>query len=482
MMNLCSSQQQQPIQFLTMMMIFNQIILPKKIYTMNTTASAPENNQVAIIHNSIEIFRSAPEVLKENQLKTQKALAVGGSVLDQWHQAWAIEDETERMEALSKADERSNTYLVNCGNAIKQQKDLRAAITQMMDNFKKMFTEAENEIDKAKPNTIPAKIQNNRDTYAQESFKITERKRQEAEREAAKKKDAIELRSNAEIRLFNKYSEYLLAQKTKIQNSFNAITLADFEDKSVKLKAYTPALKPEVITGFELGLYSSFHTKDEIAAFITEVTENKLDEFTSNYAAELTLLRDDLIDNLPSKKAELDEQKRLNDEAIEAERKANKEKDEAKKKQLQELADKAKADKEKAAQEKLDREREDAIRMQNESDAAKKQAEQEADIKKQGEQTMVMFEQEAIIAETASTAEVRQGYEIIVLHPVGYTQVFQLWFENEGKNLPVDKMGNTKLDQMKTWAEKYALKSNVKIDSKFLKYDESFKAVNRKAK
>ena len=141
-----------------------------------------------------------------------------------------------------------------------------------------------------------------------------------------------------------------------------------------------------------------------------------------------------------------------------------------------------KAQQEKAAEEQKAREEADAIRMQDEAAEARRKAEQDADIKKQGEQTMVMFEQEAAIAETASAAEVRQGYEIVVLHPVGYTQIFQLWFENEGKNLPVDKMGNTKLEQMKSWAEKYALKNDVKIESKFLKYEESFKAVNRKAK
>jgi hypothetical protein len=92
-----------------------------------------------------------------------------------------------------------------------------------------------------------------------------------------------------------------------------------------------------------------------------------------------------------------------------------------------------------------------------------------------------MFEQEAAVADV-SAPEARQGYEIIVLHQAGYVQIFQMWFENEGKNLPLDKMGGTKLEQMKAWAEKHAHKTGTKIEGKFLKYEESFKAVNRKAK
>ncbi|MBK7885520.1 MAG: hypothetical protein IPJ81_18275 [Chitinophagaceae bacterium] len=103
-------------------------------------------------------------------------------------------------------------------------------------------------------------------------------------------------------------------------------------------------------------------------------------------------------------------------------------------------------------------------------------------LKKQGDATMVMFEQEAATAEIDNRPEARQGYEITVLHPVGFTEIFAMWFEKEGKNLPIDKIGNTKLDQMKAWAEKHAFKTGTKIESKFIKYEESFKAVNRKAK
>lgn len=462
-----------------------------------------QNNQVAIIHNSIEIFRSAPEILKANQDKTQKALIVGEQILEQWNDAWTIENEDERLVALAAADERSNKYLVNCSNALSQEKEARAAITQMMDNFKKMFTEAENVIDKAKPNTTPAKVQSNRDTYAAEAYKINERRRIEAERIESKKKEEIELRSQAEVRLSNKYNDYLLERKTKLTTSFNAITLDTLDETTQKLTGYQPELKTDVIAAFSLGLYSSFHTQDEIKKIQDAVISAQTPDFASNYKAELSLLRDELVEKIPSKKAELVEQKRLADEAAaEAERqRIEKEKRDAEiaqanaeeRKRLEAEAERIRIENEKrneelrqqqqaAIAEQKRREEEEAARLLNEAEEAKRKAEQESEIKKQGDQTMAMFEKEASIAETTPTAEARQGYEIVVLHPVGYTQIFQLWFENEGKDLPVDKIGNTKMDQMKSWAEKYALKKDVKIESKFLKYEEVFKAVNRKAK
>ena len=136
-----------------------------------------------LIENSLEGFRSAPEILKTNQERTQKAVAVGNNILIAWQDAWAIADEDEKMKALAAVDERSNKYLVNCGTALKEEKELRSAITQLMDEFKKMFTSAENDIDKAKAGTVPARVQDQRNTYAKEAAAITERKRKEAERQ-----------------------------------------------------------------------------------------------------------------------------------------------------------------------------------------------------------------------------------------------------------------------------------------------------------
>lgn len=460
-----------------------------------------QDQQVAIINNSIELFRSAPEILKANQERSRKAISVGNSILAQWHEAWAIEDEEEKLQALAAVDERSNKYLVNCSTALKEEKEARAAITQMMDAFKKMFTEAESDLDRTKAGTVTNKVQNNRDTYVSEVANIQERKRKEAERIAAKAKEAVQIKHDLEIDLRNQYSAYLLRKKTAVTNAFNAITLDDFNEKAAGLKGYEPKFAFIIEGPYTSSCY--LHTNEELAAFATEVKEAVIPELQANYTAEMNLLKDELVDKLPSKLAELKEQKRLADEA-EAERKRQQEEEDrrqaaiakanaAEKARLEEEAriqrekdqqrmEQLRREQEKAMEEQRQREAEENARLAREAEEAKRQAELEAEAKKQAEQTMVMFEQEAMTAEVTPAPEARQGYEITVLHQAGYVQIFTLWFEKEGKNLPVDKLGNTKLDQMKAWAEKHAHKTGEKIESKFLRYDESYKAVNRKAK
>lgn len=461
------------------------------------------DNQIAVIEKSIEIFRSAPEVLKRNQERTSKALQVGNNILEQWAQAWEIENQEDKLKALAAADERSNTYLVNCNAANKQQKEVRAAITQMMDEFKKMFTAAENEIDRTKAGTVPNRVQQNRDDFAKEVARIQEAKRKEQERIAAKNREVIEIKAFAESESARLFTDSLLRAKQKMQNYFNNLQLATFADDAAQIRLYKPAFKPEMLQPAAMRMTTHYHSQEETAAIMNEAIQPLIAKYSSDYVAQMTELRDDLVAKIKSKHEELKEEKRLADEAEEL-RKQQEEAEAELKRNIEAAneADKDRLKKEGEEQGKRDAERMEQLRKQQEEqerlrqqrekeeeERLKKEAEEaqqkqllDIEAKKQGEHTLVMFEQEAALAETTEAPEARQGYEITVLHQAAYVQIFTLWFEKEGKNLPIDKIGNTKLDQMKAWAEKRAHKTGEKIDSKFLRYDETFKAVNKKAK
>lgn len=459
------------------------------------------STELQVINNSIEIFKSAPDVLLANQERTRKALQVGQSILSQWQEAFQIGDEEERLQVLQVVDERSNKFLVNCNNALKEQKELRASITQMMDNFKKMFTSAENDIDKTKAGSVPEQVQKNRDKYAHITHQIAERKRIEAEREAAKKQELINLKSKIEVSISNQFNDYLLKVKQRFVDNFNALKLDTFADDAHAIRIYEPnyseaafqKLQPE-------NIYLVNVTKEEYAGIVSEIKSNLFDGFKKDYTSQLTELKNDIVDKLKSKFDELTEERRIEVEAMEerkrqeeAERKRQEEiarANEAERKRLEAEAAEAKAkeaerlkeleaERKRQEDEKKKREEEERKRMEAEAAEARAKAEQEAEIKKQGEQTMLMFEQEAAMAEV-KTADARQGYEISVKHPAGYVQIFQYWFENAGKNLAIDKIGNTKLDQMKAFCEKQAHKTDEKIESKFIEYKPTFKAVNKK--
>jgi|GEM_PF-1957429 len=450
-----------------------------------------ENSQVAIIENSLEVLKTGPKILTDNQSRKDKALTVGRNILS------AIESNGMSPEI----DDRAMKYLANISTANKEMKESRAAVTQIMDQLKKMYTEVENELDTKKPGTIPAQIQSHRDQYAKDIAAEQERKRKEAERAAAKAKEAIEIKSQAEVTLSGIANDLLLSAKTRMNTAFNAITLATYQEKETNLRAYIP--KIDITCPSKLSVVISLHSVDETKALIEGVYEEKAGVLITSVNDQLSKFRDELIEKLPSKKAELVEAKRLADEAAaaaEAARIAEEQRQAeiakasaAQKKKLEEEAriareqeelKQAELKKQQAAAdaERKRREEEESARMAAEAEEARKKAEQEAEIKKQGDQTMVMFEQEAAIADTTPKPETREGYEITVLHPVGFTQIFALWFENEGKNLPVDKIGNTKLDQMKSWAEKQVHKNGTRIDSKFIKYEATYKAINKKAK
>lgn len=457
------------------------------------------DQQEQIIHNSIELFRSAPEILRKNQARSSKALQVGDDIISQWTSAWKIEDHDARMAALAEADERSNNYLVNCRNANKEEKEMRAAITQMMDAFRSMFTEAENQIDVTKKGSIPFSIQENRNKFATEVARIQEEKRRQAEIKAAKEMEAANIRAEMEIKYGNLYIDILARKKSGMMTYFNEMTLENFAEREENLKTIEFKLSL-VRSGFPSRL--TYHTDTELTAILDEIWNQRIGEFTANFNAEMSLLRDDLVTKLASKKNELVEAKRLVDEAeaariaadkAEAERQAaiakanaeEKAKLEAEAARAREEEQKRQADiakqQEQQAAEQRRREEEEQARLAAEAEDQRKQREQDAELRRQGEATMAMFEKETAVAEVAGP-DARQGFEIEVLHPVGYTQIFQLFFQEEGAKMPVDKLGNTKLDQMKAWCEKHAHKTGTKIESKFLKYNETFKAVNKKVK
>lgn len=441
--------------------------------------TATANNQVSIIENSVGVLKTAPEILLANQQRKDKALMVGRSILSK------IEEEGMSPEL----DDTAKQYLIKINTAGKELKESRAGVTQIMDALKKMYTEVEAEIDPKKDGTIPSKVQAERDKYAKQVAEETERKRKEAERAAAIAKAKIDLSASIEVMMNEYFNDFLLTQKQRFTSKFNSLELDSFADNAAAMRQYVPAYKREHFDAFGHYFFNESArvvpmvlSVNDVKEQLLIVTNGKYEGFADRYVSEMLAHKQDIVDKLSSKHNELQEQRRLEIEAADAARAAAAAQSKAEQEAAEKRQAELKAQQDAAAAEKIRREEEEAVRIAKEAADAQRLAEQEADIKKQGEQTMVMFEQEAAIAESTPAPEVRQGFEIVVLHPVGYTQIFALWFENEGKNLPVDKIGNTKLDQMKAWAEKHAHKTGTKIESKFIRYDETIKAINRKTK
>lgn len=457
---------------------------------MQQVAEQPKNELELFINNSIPLLKAAPEILVENEKTKTKALIVGNNII-----------EASKNGLTPELDERAMKYLANIETAKNKMKDQRSPITQIMDSLKKMYTTIEAELDIKNADSIPGKVQSIRNSYAKKVAQEREEKRLQEELNANKKQEEIKVASEVIIGFGKFFNEFLLNRKSLLNKKFNNLTLDGFKEKDAEFRQWQPEFKTEYVNGYEHNYRPIYISIERVKEIVSSNLPGLIEKASKEYVSEMLLLKNELVDKLESKHQELQEEHRLMIQRQEAEQKAKEE--EAKrqadiekanaeeKKRLEEearikkeeedkrLAD-LKAEQEKLAAEKARREKEEEERLAKEADEAQKKAELDAQLKMQGDQTMVMFEKEAALAETSEMPEARQGYEIEVLHPVGFTQIFAIWFERVGKDLPVDKLGNTKLDQMKAWAEKEAHKTGEKINSKFLKYEETFKAVNRK--
>lgn len=451
-------------------------------------------NEVSIYNNALETFRNGGEILAAHQGITSKALTAGSSIIAK------IDGNGGKLDA--DLDSLCNDYLVKVSKRKKELEEARKPITQMMDTVKKFFTAEEAKLDATSVTTVPYQIQQHRNRYAKEQAEVEKQRAAEAAKKAAKDREKVQIAATCETQLNTYFNDCLLKHKQQMQNGFNAITLENFEEKVSKLNALSCIYKQEHYAAFSASIIPVYHTQDELAEIVSDISSDKFPAFATRFTQEVEELKQQLTDRLPSKKAELEaiaaaEKARVEEEvrAQKAERLRQEEIAKAEGEKKKQLEEKARQDREaeqkrlaeqeaerkRLEEERVERERQEHARITAEAEEARLKAQQEVELRKAAGDTMVMFDQEAALAEGVAAPEVRQGFDINVQHAAGYVQIFQFWFENEGKKLPLDKMGNTKLDQMKAWCEKHAHKTGEVIDSKFLNYEPTYKAVNRKA-
>lgn len=424
---------------------------------METTLAPEINNQLAVIERSVTVLNNAGQILQSNKERAGKALNVGRRLLEQI-QAGGMTPEL---------DAKAMEYLAKINKALPEIKEYRAEVTQIMDELKKMYTGVENEIDPKKEGTVPFQVQAHRNQYVKDKAEQERKRREQEEQKAAKAQATIDLKASMATMIMNAFLNMLTSAKNKLLSHFNGVTLETYDEIFAKLRDYKPLYSTEKHASFACQPPSPYHSADEVASLAKEVRDAQYIDLAKRYKEEMEAQRDELLDKLPSKKSELLEQKRLAEEL-----KATKDKEAkaALKKQQEEQA---------AAQRK--REEEEQVRLIQEQADAQKLAEQQIEMNKQGEQTMVMFETEAALADSQEKPEAREGYEISVTHQAGYVQLFTLWFQSAGKELPMDKIEKTSLGQIKTWCEKHAHKTGEKIESKFISYNPTYRAINKRA-
>jgi hypothetical protein len=474
-------------------------------------------NQIAVINNSMEVFKTAPEILLNHQARVSKAMTVADDIIKQWEETLAIPDPEARFAQLNTWDVRANKFLANCGAASVEMKSARSAITQLMDMLREMYTKEENTLDPKKGEKIMV-IQASRNNYAKLALAESERKKKEAADKAAKEKEEVEIRTSITATISQKLIDNLADKKLKMSQSFNNITLENFAEKSVNLRSLDPVF-PTTFIG-EIRNQISFrwfrHSEAELAAISNaEFEVYDFDGFQKKYVTELVEFKQSLIDRLPSKKAELDEAKRVADK-LEQDRKEELERQQVAEKKRQEailkaneeerdrLQKQAEIDREKDAQkikyleenaeiERLgnlriqeQRQKDELTKIGDQAQADKLKSEQDADLKRTAGSAMALFNEVTDISNSATPPEVRTGIEISVSHVTGWVELFQYWFTQQGITMALSDVEKMTFAKLKGFAEKAAKdtpkKRGERIESKFITYSDTLSSVNRKQK
>lgn len=471
-----------------------------------------ENNQLEIINKSIIEIKKMPEVLIKNQGRASKGKLIGNKLLGEWELAERVPEIDLKLELLRRVDEKSNKYLVNVGAATKEMKGEREPYTQLMTTLAKYFTTCENDLDKAKEDSIPFKIQQNRNKLATLEADLQKERERLAAEKLAKEQAKIDLRSAISTFIATTLNKFQADKKLKMSNAFNSITLETYKERAELLKKLStefPKVKQGEILEIKLVVPDGLTQEDYEEEMINAHNDFDYDQFYISYKEDIDSHKKYLIDRLPSKKEELDEAKRLADEAaaalkLQEEENDRKEKERQKqiaeaagkkKKELEAAAEQAKKDAElKLAENKRlaelqeeerkqkiqEREDNEKLELEKQAEIANEKSQEKIDLKNTEAKTMSMFDQMAETAQVDSAAQVKAGVFIELHHPAAWMLIAQLWWENVGKTLGNDDIAKKTFAQMKAVCEDLALKKDIKIESNLLVYKIQYKAVNKK--
>lgn len=462
-----------------------------KMTTEIMAVPATDNKDLQLVTGSMELIQQLPATIGQHQASVAKAKQATNALIDKIGANGNRLDETLNNE--------TKEMIIKLRKTVTTREEARKPITQIFTQISKMFTSAEGEIKE-----LMNPLQVYRDDYAKWLHEETERKKKEAERKAAIETAKADLKSWITEKIGLLLSDYLFKKKQQWQEAFNKITIADFEERSAKLRTLATQFNRS-----KLGDILQYTITPPALLTDSDIMQCKADAHTGydfdawflNHDREILELRQSLVDRLESKKAELQaeaeaERKRI--EAEEAARKAEakrqaaiskanaaeKETLEAEAKIAREEAAKKaaelKAEQDRLAAEKACREAEEAAKMAAEKAEADRKAREEAELAAAASKAATLFDAAIEATPDAPAPETRTGFEITVMHQAGWVEIFQLWYQNQGVKLSIEDMGKKSLNQMKAWAEKHAKDSGEQIKSKFVSYEASVKAVNRK--
>lgn len=397
------------------------------------------SNELVKQENVEMIVKNAPQSYNENQISHDRCIETGKKLLADIHATGGMNDEL---------DQRAAEFINRARNTVKKMNDKRSPVTKLFDEIRTVFTNMESDVDPAKPDSIPGKLQKMRNDFAA---------KKRAEAEARRREE--ELRQRVEVAK----NRYRLAVEDDYQQSFNrmlnasfnelsmlnnSITLKNFEQQETSIRNFPITLSEDKITLLPSGamIPAELNANDSLE-IRRQVMTKLLPKFREQYRFDIGENRDNILFMLPSKKKEL--------EAI----------------------SQASAEEARRREEEMKlREAEEA--RKREEERLRKEEEERNRLKVQQQQTeMTGLFSKAAISTPFYQPKLQVKKKIVIKSPLGFLDVINLWWTTEGCELTVDELSKKFKSQI-THCEKLANdKSNPHfIQSNHISYEDEVKA------
>lgn len=385
------------------------------------------------------IIQGAPNILKRNQVSVQKSNEAGQALLDTI-EGGGMNDELDAEVA---------TYLKKIGITAKNMEERRKPITQLFDNVRKVFTTLEGNISIKSTDTIQGKLLDCRNVYAKKKVEDERKRKIEEEKRQAYDREKETFKADVEQAMTNIYNDYFNGQSKGLLYKMQDINFSNYNENAKYIKEF-PTDIPDYV-------FKKFNSKTITTIYLSQNDRNIIGRsaFTEKgealkkvFHSEMEDLKQTYIDQLPSKKVEVEEAEQL--------RRSNT--------QAAALA----------AEEKKKRDEEERIRLEKEAkERAEKQATEAAAAKQMNIANTLFDATSATIVPTPVKAKVTE--KITINNQAGFLQIYQMWWTNEGQTLSIEEL--TKIHKkMITFCEKMANKEDKHIESQFIKYEENVKA------
>lgn len=404
---------------------------------MSTTTIV--NNEMIKFEEVSSTLMTAGDVLEKNRNLFEKAEGKAKSLLD-----------TIDAEGMSdEIDVEINDWQVKARQALDINNKRRTPITQLLSKISSEFTSLENPLNPQKGDSYFSKLQLHRNKFAAE--KERQRKAKEAEilRKQNADKERGDLKVEAESQIRTQYNKKLFSFKGYISKLLNDITLENFDESRTKIEGVKIDYPRDKFNDLTVALFAQFVQGDEVEQIITAARASLYDELSANFRENMEVDKQQAIDQLPSKKKELERIAKAGAEEAERLR--------------QEAEKRKKIEEQRLKLEQEEKEKHDAAKL--DSDKTMNQAQN-------------LFDTAHQFAEIASTvSKVKTSYVIEVKDAAGWGAIFLFFFEKVGIKLDVETFGKKSMNQMKKEVEKIANTTSEKVDHPSVKYVEDVKAV-----